>query len=181
MKHFNRLYAILLTGLFLFTAANIMAQRGQGFKGQGMGMHEGPGFNQQCQMIPDLTEDQQKKIKDLRTDQIKQMTQFRNKLAEKRAALRTLQTQKNPDMDAINNTIEEMGQISTEMQKTRAEHHQEIREILTEEQRAYFDARMKGSRGNFMQQRMGNMRENKGMCPAGRMRPMGGMRMRSFD
>ncbi len=142
MKKFNRLSAIVLTGLFLFIAANTMAQRGQGFKGRDMGRFDGPKFNRQCQMIPDLTEDQQEKIKDLRVDQMKQMTQYRNNLKEKRATLRKLQTQENPDMEAINNTIEEMGQIRTEMHKARAEHHQEIREILTEEQRAIFDARM---------------------------------------
>ena len=181
MKRFNGLLTILFAGLFLFTAASVMAQRGQGFKGQSMGRSGGPGFHRQCQMIPDLNDDQQEQIKDLRTDQMKEMTQFRNRLTEKRASLRTFQTQEDPDMAAINNTIEEMGEIRTEMQKARAEHHQEIREILTEEQRAFFDARMKRSRGNFMQQRMGNMRGNRGMCPMGDMRPMGGMRMRSFD
>jgi len=105
-------------------------------------MFEGPQFNQQFQRIPDLTADQQEQIKEFRVDQMKQMTRFRNNLMEKRATLRKLQTQEDPDMKAINNTIEEMGQIRTEMHKARAEHHQEIREILTEEQRAFFDARM---------------------------------------
>lgn len=170
MKQFNRLSTILLIGLFLFSAANAMAQRGQGSKGQGMGKADGPGVLKQCQMIPDLTEEQQEQMKDLRVDQMKEMTQYRNNLTERRASLRTLQTQESPDMEAINNTIEEMGEIRTEMHKARAEHHQEIREILTEEQRAFFDSRMKRSRGNFMQQRMGNMRGNRGMCPMGRMR-----------
>lgn len=181
MKKFYSVSAILLTGMFLLVAANSMAQRNRNFKERGMGMFDRPGFTQQCQMIPDLTEEQQEQIKDLRVGQMKQMIQYRNNLTEKRASLRTLQTQDNPDMEAINNTIEEMGQIRTEMQKARAEHHQEIREILTDEQRAFFDAHMKGSRGNFMQQHMGNMRGNSGVCPMGRMRPMGGMRMRSFD
>ncbi len=181
MKRFKPLLTILLAGLFLFTAANVMAQRGQGFKGQNMSRSGGPGVHLQYQIIPDLNEDQQEQIKDLKTDQMKEMTQFRNRLTEKMASLRTLQTQEDPDMAAINNTIEEMGEIRTEMQKVRAEHNQEIREILTEEQRAIFDARMKRLRDNFMQQRMGNMRGNRRMCPMGGIRPMGGMRMRSFD
>lgn len=142
MKKFNRLSAIVLTGLFLFIAANSMAQRGQGFRGRSMNRLDGPRFNRQCQMLPDLTDEQQEQIKDLRVDQMEQMTRYRNNLMEKRATLRKLQTQDNPDMDAINNTIEEMGEMRTEMNKARAEHHQEIRELLTEEQRAIFDARM---------------------------------------
>jgi Spy/CpxP family protein refolding chaperone len=142
MKKFNRLSAIVLTGLFLFIAANSIAQKGQGFNGRGMNKFDGPRFKGQCQMLPDLTDEQQEQIKDLRVDQMKQMTRYRNNLMEKRATLRKLQTQENPDMDAINNIIEEMGNIRTEMYKDRAEHHQEIREILTEEQRAVFDARM---------------------------------------
>jgi len=142
MKKFNKLSAIVLTGLFLFIAANSMAQRGQGFKGRGMNRFDGPRFNWQCQMLPDLTEEQQEQIKDLRVDQMEQMTQYRNNLMEKRVALRKFQTQENPDMDAINQTIEEMGEIRTEMHKARAENHQEIRKVLTEEQRALFDARM---------------------------------------
>jgi Spy/CpxP family protein refolding chaperone len=99
-------------------------------------------------MIPDLTEEQKEQIKGLRVDHIKEMTQVRNKLMEKRASLRTLQTQDNPDMAAINKTIEEMGEVRTSLQKARAEHHQAIREILTEEQRTFFDARLK--RGHRM-------------------------------
>ncbi|MFP4619936.1 MAG: Spy/CpxP family protein refolding chaperone [Bacteroidales bacterium] len=144
MKQFKRLTAILVTAMIMFTAADTMAQRNRDFKGKGMA--GGPGFNQQCQMIPDLTADQQEELKALRVDQMEQMTQFRNNLTEKRATLRKLQTQENPDMEEINNIIEEMGEIRTEMHKTGAEHHQEIREILTDEQRAFFDARMKNHR-----------------------------------
>src|SRR6056297_2977253 len=107
MKRFNRISAILLTGLLLLAAANTMAQRSRNFKGRGMGMFEGPQFNQQFQRIPDLTADQQEQIKEFRVDQMKQMTRFRNNLMEKRATLRKLQTQEDPDMKAINNTIEE--------------------------------------------------------------------------
>ena len=147
MKRFNRISAILLTGLLLLAVTDTMAQRSRNFRGRGMGMFEGPQFNKQFQRIPDLTADQKEKIKDLRIDQMKKMTQFRNKLMENGATLRQLQSQEDPDMEAINKTIEEMGQVRTEMHKARAENHQKIREILTEEQRAFFDARILNRHG----------------------------------
>lgn len=141
MKKMNKLTALLLTGMLLATAGTSLAQRSMGRQGRGMGMQDGPRFQRQCQMIPDLTDEQKEQIKELRIDQMEKMTQFRNKLLEKRVSLRTLQTQDNPNMGAINSTIDEMGKIRTEQQKTRAAHHQEIRKLLTEDQRTFFDAR----------------------------------------
>jgi Spy/CpxP family protein refolding chaperone len=139
---------LLVSLLLVLIASPGFAQRGQGR--YGMGMNERPGRNQQFfQMIPDLSEEQESKIETLRVDHMKEMMSKRNTLNEKRAKLRTLQTQDKPDMQAINSLIEEMGDVRTEMQKKRASHHQEIRSLLTEEQKVYFDNHLmrRGKRG----------------------------------
>ena len=126
-------------------------------------------FQQECtQIIPDLTEEQKAQVQELRVDQMKQMTTFRNQLMEKRARLRTLETQDNTDMNAINSVIEEMGDIRTNMHKAQAEHRQEVREILTDEQRAFYDNRMMHRRGKFSGRR-GGAYPGHGMHPG--MRP----------
>ncbi|MBN2434875.1 MAG: periplasmic heavy metal sensor, partial [Spirochaetes bacterium] len=75
-----------------------------------------------CNSIPSLTQEQEQEITKLRTAHMKEMNNFRNNLAIKRAELRKLQTADKADMDAINNTIDEIGTIRTKMAKIRAAH-----------------------------------------------------------
>ena len=66
-------------------------------------------------------------------------------MQEKRAKLQTLRTAKNVDMKAINNLIDEKAMLKADQMKARAAHHQEIRSLLTDEQRIIFDS-FKGMR-----------------------------------
>lgn len=95
-------------------------------------------------MIPDLTEKQKEKIKELRVEHMQELQQLRNQLGEKKARLRTLSTDVKVDMDEINRVIEDVGEMRTEMMKMRAQHRQDIRELLTDEQRVIFDAHQPG-------------------------------------
>jgi Spy/CpxP family protein refolding chaperone len=147
MKRINKITAILVSALFLLASGSTFAQ----MQKKGMGMRKNaPGMHQQCMnMIPDLTEEQESKIEDLRLSHMKEMMQQRNQLDEKRAELRTLQTQDNPEMEAIYSVIEEMGKIRTDMHKGRAKHHQEIRSLLNEEQKIFFDKHMMMKKGRM--------------------------------
>jgi Spy/CpxP family protein refolding chaperone len=98
---------------------------------------KGPG---QGPMIPDLTDEQREQIKDLRVDVMEKMLSFKNRLGEKAARLRTLQTAAKANMSEINKAIEEIGKLRIEMMKLKAACHQEIRSLLTDEQRVFFDA-----------------------------------------
>ncbi|OFX44174.1 MAG: hypothetical protein A2046_08105 [Bacteroidetes bacterium GWA2_30_7] len=89
--------------------------------------------------IPNLTEEQTKKIESLKTPHLKQMLPIKNQLGEKKAQLNTLSTAEKADMVAINKKIDEIGDLKTQMMKNREAHKQEIRKILTEEQRLIFD------------------------------------------
>ena len=92
-------------------------------------------------MIPDLTEEQEEQIQNLRTEHMKTVLPLRNQLAEIQARLHTLSTAENADMNQINRTIDEMGEIRTRMMKEGAAHKQDIRKMLTDEQRVAFDSR----------------------------------------
>ncbi len=142
MKKITKLTAMLILAILTVSASTALAQRGQGKMDRGMRNPRMPVHERMYEMIPDLTEEQENQLQDLRVEHMKEMTDFRNQLDEKQARLRTLETKDDPEMKAINGMIEEMGQIRIEMHKARAEHRQEVRQILNEEQRAFYDARM---------------------------------------
>jgi Spy/CpxP family protein refolding chaperone len=98
---------------------------------------KGPGHDP---MIPDLTDEQKEQIKDIRVESMEEMLTLKNKLGEKAARLRTLQTAAKANMSEINKAIEDIGKLRTEMMKLKAASHQEIRSLLTDEQRIFFDA-----------------------------------------
>ena len=158
MKRTKRIAAILLTGIMMVATVSSFAQRGQGQKA--MGMKKNMQMHQNCfSNIPDLTEEQEAQIEEKRVPHMKEMQEYYNKLNEKRAKLRTLQAKDNPDMDKINSVIEEMGEIRIEKHKARAKHYQEVRSLLNDEQKVYFDKhRMKMQRGMHHK----NMKRGKG-------------------
>lgn len=97
-------------------------------------------------VIDNLSPDQQAKIVEIRTARQETREQYRTQMDELRTRKRSLQTQANPDMNAINQVIDQMTALRGEMMKNSNEHHQQIRSILTEEQRAQFDSQLKGPR-----------------------------------
>ena len=106
--------------------------------------------------IKDLTDEQKQKIEKIKLTNQKENLQLRNKLSEKKAQLTTLECADNADMGAINKIIDEMAAIKAEMHKKRAVQKQEIRKILTDEQRLQFDLRSakKGSKQKNMRKIM---------------------------
>ncbi len=92
-----------------------------------------------CHNIPNLTEEQQQKITKLQTGMMKEMQGIHDQLAEKHAHLKTLSHAEKPDQNAINKTIDEISDLQAQMMKKRFSHRQEIRNILTDEQKVVFD------------------------------------------
>ncbi len=140
---------VLVAALLLSINLGVMAQQGNG-RGNGSGFQN---WNN-CENIPDLTEDQQSQIKTLRTAHWKDMQNFRNELGEKRARMQTLRTADKVNMDEINDLIEEMGTIRTNKQKNSVAHHMDVRKLLTDDQKVYFDSRS-GRRGAGMGNKCG--------------------------
>ncbi|MDD5572129.1 MAG: periplasmic heavy metal sensor [Bacteroidales bacterium] len=89
-----------------------------------------------------LTPEQKTKMKDLKVAKMKETLPIKNQLGEKKAHLRTLSTSAKPDMIEINKTIDEIGALHTQLMKKNAAHQQEVRKILTDDQRIIFDLRM---------------------------------------
>jgi len=116
--------------------------------------------------IPDITEDQKEQVKVIKTNHMKNVLPLRNQIQEKRAQLQTLSTADEVDMLKVNKTIEEIGKLKLEMAKKRAAHKQEIRNVLTEDQRVIFDSvPMKKGRHNGCDGRPGH---NRGEMRSGR-------------
>jgi len=133
--------------------ATLNAQQGQGYgSGKGMGDKQGT-----CHMIPDLTPEQSEQIETLRVAHLKEMQQYRNKVRENRARYKTLMTTDGANPDEINANIDEFTSLKNKMMKERTAHRLEIRSLLNEGQKVYFDqhsgkarkgmGRMQGGRG----------------------------------
>lgn len=90
--------------------------------------------------IPDLTDQQKEQIRKIRLKGLKELLPLKNQLKEKRAQLRTLTTGQ-ADMPSAYEVAEEIGMIQTDLLKKRLDIRQQIRELLTEDQRVIFDVR----------------------------------------
>lgn len=156
----TQLNLILITALLLGLVSSGFAQRGQG---KGMQMNnEQRGMKQHmmCQNIPDLTDEQETKIEAFRIQHLKSTTSLRNQYQEKRARIRTLTTGDNINLDQAKKIADEIGTIKAKMLKNRLDHHNNIRNVLTEEQRVYFDAK---SHHRFQGKKFGKHHRRPGM------------------
>jgi len=93
------------------------------------------------QDMPDLTQEQMKKIEDLQIAHLKEVNQAKNQIAEKRAHLRTLQSADKVDNTSINKTIDDITTLQNDMMKKNEAHRQAVRNLLTEKQKVIFDAK----------------------------------------
>jgi hypothetical protein len=96
--------------------------------------------------ISNLSSQQHTEIKELMVKKNKKLIRFENQLNEKKALLRTLETSDNPSLKSIYKLIEEIGKLSVAAMKVDADYIQQIRKLLTEEQRLEFDMKMPGLR-----------------------------------
>jgi Spy/CpxP family protein refolding chaperone len=82
----------------------------------------------------DLSEEQQAKITSLRTEHSKTMIPLRNKMAELKARERTLLSEENIDMKAVNKTIDEQTALMNKIRKLQVEQQVAMKGLLTDEQ-----------------------------------------------
>ncbi len=130
----------------------IMAQPGNesmGHKSEAITQHQDGLFGFQ---ILNLTEEQKSKIKALRLEHFKEIQPLRNHLDELKAKEHTLTTLEKPDINTINANIDEITKTQNQMMKLRAKHHEQVRELLTDEQRVYFDMKFEHWRNHSQRQ-----------------------------
>jgi len=135
----------LAVALLMFIGSDIYAQR-QGGNNRGQNVDREP--MERCSNILDLTPEQETKIEALRVDQLKKRTEFRNQMNELRAKKQTLMASDKSDLNAINGIVDQMTSLQNKMMKERAKNHQDIRNLLTDSQKVYFDSRPMRGRGN---------------------------------
>ncbi len=156
---------IFVIALVFFFALNIdaFAQRSP------RGNHDGA---RMCLDIPELTQEQETKIKAIRTKRLNEATTHRAQMDELRAQKRTLRLAANPDMNEIEKVIDQMAGLRAEHMKASETHHQSIREILTPEQRTFFDSRT-ANRPRFEQRNMRRGQATRGEGRYNDQRPRG--------
>jgi Spy/CpxP family protein refolding chaperone len=111
------------------------------------------------QTMPNLTAEQSAKLKELRDQRDQEAQPIRNEMIAKRAELRNLWLQGNPDEAAIKAKQQEINDLRNKLQDTMTEYRLEVGKILTPEQRAQLqskrpgrdfgpDAKKQGARGH---------------------------------
>lgn len=155
-----RYKTIAMTILSLIVLAAVSsAQPG---KGPGRGFRGGP-------PIPDLTEEQEAKIQDLKLDMKKEMLPLQTKLDALDADVKLAMTADKFDESKVSGLVKQMQEIKTQMRMKRIQHHQEVRKLLTPEQRKVFDAHLLSDRGRGRGHGDGDGRGcGKGHGPCGR-------------
>lgn len=111
-----------------------------------------------------FTEEQKTKMKELRFETAKQIKPIKNELNELSAKQKTLTTADKTDLKAINSNIDKMADLKASMQKIMAAQHQEVRQMLDEEQLLKFDAmknKRSAKRGNSHGKRPNNGEQTK--------------------
>jgi len=126
--------------IILLTATLLTAVFNYGFtQDENDDFQAGKGYHKMHDML-NLTEDQENKIKDLKISYMKDRLALKNQLDELKAKQKSLTTADNADMKAIYANIDEMTTVKNKLMKAKAKHIQEVRSILTEEQRVIFDS-----------------------------------------
>jgi Spy/CpxP family protein refolding chaperone len=142
-QKFKKVSLIVIAALMI-TGSSMYAQQGRNYSRQAQGMKE----KQSCQMIPDLTEEQETKMKALRLKQTKEMTAFKNQMNELRAKKQTLMSADDSDLKEVNAVIDQMTDIHNKMMKASAKHHKVVRNLLTDEQKIIFDSKPMHRKGH---------------------------------
>ncbi len=103
--------------------------------------------------IPNLTDEQIQQIRDIRTSGQKAALPVKNQLREKRAKLITLTSADKYDAKAVNAVVDDISKLEKTMMLFQIEHRQQIRSVLTEEQRVIFDSFAGGRKKSNMGQK----------------------------
>ena len=129
-----------ITVLFLVMASTMVAQPGYGRKAQNF---DGERRMQECR-IPDLTDEQEEQIRDLRTAHIEDREEVRSDMRILREEYRDLTSGQDYSKNAAAKKIDEITSLKNQMMQENLEHRNEVRALLTDEQKVYFDRHRSG-------------------------------------
>ncbi len=144
MKHQKSLCLFVAALLLLVVVTASSAQPRFGRSGK-------PGFRHEFGMAGlNLTEEQKAKMADLRLALQKELLPLRTELQGKTAELQLLKTESAPNLNKIDQVIDQIEKIRSKIQKARVRHQMAIRNILTPEQQKLWDSRMLNQAGHRM-------------------------------
>ena len=137
---------VLTTTLVVLMLTGVVAEA----QAQRRGNNEGPNKERveqarrgqaQGLRLPGMTDEQREQIKAIMLNGRKEALPLQNALREIKAELQTLRTAESYDEAAVAAKINEISDLQTSMMLLRERHRQEVRALLTEEQRVIFDTR----------------------------------------
>lgn len=105
--------------------------------GQGAGQayrQRGEAFGPRQQAILDLSEDQKEQLSTLKVQQYKTLKPMKAEMGELKARERTLMSQEEVDVKALNKLIDQQSDLMSKMRKSQVTQKLAFREILTDEQ-----------------------------------------------
>jgi len=157
MKNKKRIgIATAAVAILVMVGAFAFAQKGNG---DGYGRNDGRGRGYQDRPDQrgnfdglDLTDEQKSKVEELRLSSVKANLPIQNQIREKEAHLTTLVTAEKANTTDIDNTIEAIGKLKTEVRINHTNTQLAIRGLLTDNQKIIFDQHLanQGGRGNQM-------------------------------
>lgn len=96
----------------------------------------------------DLTESQQSQIQDLHLKHMREMLPLKSEMESLKTELKLAETEENFNAAKVESIVKKIEALRTKMTMSKILHHQEIRKLLTPEQRKKFDAmRLMGKKG----------------------------------
>jgi Spy/CpxP family protein refolding chaperone len=146
MERMNlRIWIMGVMAMILLSSVQVNAQRGRGYgPGKGMdedyerGYRQGSGPLSRMESLLDLSAEQKEQIEKLHIDLQKEILPIRNKIREKNAQLNTKITE-GANKTEIDQLVEEIGNLRTEIQKSGIGTHLKVRELLSDQQKVKFD------------------------------------------
>jgi Spy/CpxP family protein refolding chaperone len=147
MKTTKKITVVLLVLIATAVTTGINAQQGKRMTGRGF-----------C-AIPDLTGEQQDQLIELRASHQKEMFKLQSDMRNNRDEYKLLLTDDNVDKKALEKNLDENARIHKEMMQEKADFHTAVRQLLTDEQKKYFDMRLMNRHGY-----RGHQGKNKPMC-----------------
>ncbi len=154
-NNLKSLISIMFISMLMMTNVSI-AQRGNGngnncggnYGSQPTKSYNSKDVNRIVNNIPNVTDTQKEQITTLQTAFNKDMLPLRNQLNEQQARLKTLSSAEKADPKEINKQIDKISATKNQMMKRGSKFQQDVRVLLTDDQRVYLDTQKAKRNGN---------------------------------
>jgi Spy/CpxP family protein refolding chaperone len=141
MRHLSKTTIFLLLFMFSVGSVSALAQTEPNDADHGKDRKECNKGHEKHADIPNLTEEQKTQIEAIRDEFKTENHTTMSELREKQQELRQLKSADSVNIEAVDSLIDEIGVLKTSIMKSKTNMDLEVRNLLTEDQRTYFDSR----------------------------------------